>query len=277
MADSTDPKGPWVPRAAGDLLSSAAWNDMQRMAKADIAAVGTRVEAVESALAAGLRRVEVVTGQMARTSGYTENQLGTYQNQDYSATSYYGPGVFLGRSSNHSSYSSGDSFYGYWDFLSSPVLQLRLSSRSLVLMTARGLLAPNSGNNSSNHYLCLQFVLGQSGSRAPVRFNPNNLASAWGLSYSVKYLPNADNWTTSWLPEHHTFYNENSKRWPCAGPIFTGFGSNTSYLPLALEESADLPPGDFSLQMGFSTNASQYSSSGWNLYGLTLSATIIPV
>ncbi|HNH46406.1 MAG TPA: hypothetical protein PKY30_05185, partial [Myxococcota bacterium] len=126
------------------------------------------------------------------------------------------------------------------------------------------------------YYLCMQFILGQSGQRAPVHIPAEatlNCSDIWGMSYRPAAAPNADTWP-DWLRDHHNFYMTSGTRWPMCGFTFTGTYTNSRSLDL--DEYLELPKGDYSLQLGFSTNGSQ-SHGAVTLQNLALRAVILPV
>lgn len=240
---------PWVKREAGELLSSADWNGMQRLAKEEIAKVEARVAAVE---AGEKRGTQLVVAQMVANEGSFENGGGSW----LSGSNQFGPGVNI----------TGLSNQYYWDFVPSPTLRFTLTSTSIVQLSAQGTIY----SNSPSHILWTQFILGQNSKRTPARIQGN---PDYGLRHTLNYGPDATTWAR-WLADNDSIYTANSKRWPLCGLVAN---YNSIYQPFAQREQVELPVGSYSTQLGYSTSATAGNGYSWQLYGLTLSATIIPV
>lgn len=239
---------PWVKREAGELLSSADWNGMQRLAKEDIAKVEARVAAVE---AGEKRGTQLVVAQMVANEGSFENGGGSW----LSGSNQLGPGVQL--VGVHSQY--------YWDFVPSPTLRFTLTTTSIVQLSAQGTIY-----NNGSYLLWTQFIIGQNSKRTPARIQGN---PDYGLRHTLTYSPDAATWAR-WLAENDSIYTTNSKRWPLCG-LVANYPS--IYQPFAQHEQVELPAGSYSTQLGFATTATSGTGVYWNLHSLRLSATIIPV
>lgn len=241
----------WVKKEAGELLSSADWNGMQRLAQADIAKVGARVDAVEAA--AGRRQgTMLVVANMVSGEGSFENGGGTWS----TGASQYGPYVQI----------TGCANQYYWDYVPSPTLRFTLATDSVVQLFARGTIY----NGGHSYNLWTQFILGQGTSRAPARIqgNPN-----YGQSHTLTYTPDATTWSR-WLTDNAAAFATN-KRWPLCGQVAV-YPSST-YVPFQQAEQVELPAGSYTGQLGFTTNTVSTNGYYWYLCGLSLSATIIPL
>lgn len=262
---------PWVERKAGDLLTSADWNAMQRMARAEIAEVQTGLAAQLAGVSRG--GVEVHSAEMEPGTGANlENNLGTHGSSKPSASNYSGPVYTVQAQSQSPVYGSLSG--GYWDFFPSPTLTLSLKSPAVVLLSAEAHLYFGSSYGYST-YVCTQFVVADAqGQRAPVRVNQHNFVSEWGLSsYSPGVQPGASTWA-QWLSYHHTYFTSNSRRWPMAGRVLLSNSANGSLF--GMSEAVELPAGTHKVNLGFSTNLSASQGYYLQIHQLRLSAMTFP-
>lgn len=252
---------PWIRRSAGELLTSAAWNDLQLKARAELAAVeqqvSTLLSGAEAFLTTGIKRDRrtVVADMIGGANGVKFERGGEWYGAE--ANLYYKDNALA------------------WGFLPSPTLNFTLTRNSVVLLNAEGWVQERSYSSA------FQFVLVQGGKRAPVRVNPYNVGMVQPLyTYDWPGEPSAKNWQ-AWLDYHDGLYRTHGV-WPTPSWIgnFTSYEqgfTSTHNGPLRLQEAVELPSGDFKVLLGFTTNCNITTPNNYStrISGLTVRATIL--
>lgn len=251
---------PWVKRNIGELLTSAAWNDMQSQARDELLAVDKKI-------AAAITRVENkgLEGQDASARVHVAYMKPGAEGTPFDGGQWSGGGVKL----------TGNGF-DVWRAIPTPSLSLSLTSRCHILLRAEAYSQFSTDYGGFNHLL-LQFILKQGSKRAPARVDPSYIPSSSSYTYKWPGELTAQSWQ-AWLDYHDACYQQSTGFWPVGGPnraVNFALGTavqNDCRGPVSLEESIELPPGEFEVQVGFATRRNNCT-----LSAATLRAIVVPM
>ncbi|HNC96129.1 MAG TPA: hypothetical protein PKY30_05190 [Myxococcota bacterium] len=294
---------PYIPRVEGDLITAADWNEIQLRTRADIAAVDAKITGIDPSSSITVRDLTVTGAARLGLSGggvYTAYMKATETtDQGYvwrwpKVRNYFYGGSWSGANQNTygAKYSSEAILWGptgdfyQWGLIPSPKLSFSLPIRCAVSLHASAQLLPSSSTTD----LWTQFVLSQGGKYAPVRINPNNCnyrywtyANSGNGTYTEGFTPpcepSAENWP-KWLAHFDAICDtwntgKGPRGWPIAG-VLTTSNSDNRLSPWSMEEWCELPAGDYSVQVGFTTNETG-SSYVWRLRDMVLRAMVVPL